>query len=163
MSWADLDWPDLSPAFPEPRPSAPAPSRPHAPADVAQRVRRAERQRGVFVPVCVLAGAGIFGAGIALYTSRPGQSAPLGALALLLAGLLVATLLPALVVLLVIGPTWRQREQHYALLRWRAVYAAWLARERERYVAALPAEARTAFAAMVTHARANGGSDREYS
>ncbi|WIG60155.1 MAG: hypothetical protein OJF49_002903 [Ktedonobacterales bacterium] len=161
MTWADLEWPDLSPAFPEPRPSMPAPVRPDAPADVAQRVRRAERQRGVFVPLCILAGAAIFGVGIALYASRPGLSVPLGALALLLAGLLVATLLPALVVLLVIGPTWPQRQQHYALLRWQAEHAAWLARERERYMAALPADARTAFAAMVTDARADRGSARE--
>ena len=141
MAWSDLDWPDLSPHFPAPVPRSPAPARPDVPGDMGDQVRRAERLRGRFVPACVLAGALLFAAGLARYAAtatHPRGSTPPEALALLLAGLLVATLLPALAVLLVIGPTWRQRQQHLRLLLWQRERAAWLARERARYLAALP-------------------------
>lgn len=139
MAWSDLDWPDLSPRFPTPVPRSPAPPRPDVPADIAAQVRRAERLRGYFVPACVLAGALLFAAGLARYAAtvahRQGHAPP-EMLALLLAGLLVATLLPALAVLLVIGPSWRQRQQHLRLLLWQRERAAWLAAERARYLAA---------------------------
>lgn len=141
MIWSDLDWPNLSPRFPVPAPRTPAPPRPDVPADIAAQVRHAERLRGCFVPLCVLAGALLFAAGLVRYAAtRTHGSAPLDAVALvlLLAGLLVATLLPALVVLLVIGPSWRQRQQHLRLLLWQRERAAWLERERTAYLASLP-------------------------
>lgn len=141
MAWSDLDWPDLSPRFPAPVPRSTAPPCPDVPADIAERVRRAERLRGRFVPACVLAGALLFAAGLARYTTMAARThghTPPEALALLLAGLLVATLLPALTVLLVIGPSWRQRQQHLRLLLWQRERAVWLAGERARYLATLP-------------------------
>ncbi len=140
MAWSDLDWPDLSPRFPVPVPRSPAPARPDVPGDMGDQVRRAERLRGCFVPACVLAGALLFAAGLARYAATAGNAqghAPPEALALLLAGLLVATLLPALAVLLVIGPSWRQRQQHLRLLVWQRERAAWLAAERAHYLATL--------------------------
>ncbi|HEX6798957.1 MAG TPA: hypothetical protein VF116_14700 [Ktedonobacterales bacterium] len=141
MTWSDLDWPDLSPRFPMPVPRMPAPPRPDVPAGIVAQVRHAERRRGCFVPVCVLAGALLFAAGLARYaTARtPGPISPDAlALVLMLIGLLVATLLPALVVLLVIGPSWRQRQQHLRLLLWQRERATWLERERAAYLASLP-------------------------
>lgn len=135
MSWAELDWPDLSPMYPEPRQHSPPPLRPPVPADIAAQVRRAERWRGVFVPVCALAGAALFGAGLAIY--RPSGTGFTLALAIMGIGLLVAFVVPALVVLLVIGPHWRQRIQHLQLMRWERERRLWRARERERYLAAL--------------------------
>ena len=37
MSWAELEWPELSPQFPKPRPGVP-PERPQAPEDIGARV-----------------------------------------------------------------------------------------------------------------------------
>ena len=141
MAWSDLDWPDLSPRFPVPVPRNPSPPRPDVPADIAAQVRHAERQRGCFVPACALVGALLFAAGLVRYAAtRTHGSVPPDALALalLLVGLLVATVLPALVVLLVIGPSWRQRQQHLRLLLWQRERAAWLERERAAYLASLP-------------------------
>lgn len=160
-AWRRLSWPDLSPSFPEPQPQPP-PVRPDVPAEIGECVRRAEWRRGRFVPLCVLAGVTLFAAGLAVYASaaRP-ERAPALAIVLMLAGVLVATLLPALVVLLVIGPSWEQRQQHLRLLRWERERAAWLARERARYLAALPEEQRAAFQRALAEApgkdRADGG------
>lgn len=138
MSWAELGWPDLSPAYPEPHPVAPPPPRPPVPPDIATQVRNAERRRGVFVPICALAGAIIFGAGLALYrTSGAGAARSFGALVLMGLGLLVAFVVPALAVLLVIGPSWRQRTQHMQRIRWEQEMHHWRLRERERYLAML--------------------------
>src|SRR6185437_13056645 len=135
MSWAELDWPNLSPTYPEPRPRLASPLRPPVPVDTVAQVRRAERRRGVFVPVCALAGAALFGVGLALY--RPTGHGFTLALAIMGTGLLVAFVVPALAVLLVIGPHWRQRIQHLQLMRWERERRLWRARERERYLAAL--------------------------
>jgi hypothetical protein len=149
MSWSDLGWPDRSPEFPAPRPSLAPPLRPDAPDDIAAQVRRAEQRRGVVVPLCVLAGVVFLCAGLFLYSgSRHGSSTahtPLAAILLIAAALVVAFPLPALLVLLVIGPSWQQRQQHLALMRWQRVHAAWLARERQRYLASLPEDARLRF------------------
>jgi hypothetical protein len=143
MSWAELDWPDLSPAYPEPHPRSAPPPRPPVPADIAAQVRTAERRRGVFVPVCALAGAALFGIGLVLY--RPSSQGFMFALAFMGLGLVVAFVVPALAVLLVIGPHWQQRLQHLQLMRWERERRLWLAYERERYLAALPAPQRKAF------------------
>src|SRR5262245_27714631 len=116
MSWTELDWPDLSPAYPEPHPHSTAPPRPPVPADIAAQVRIAERRRGVFVPGCALAGAALFGVGLSLY--HPSGRGRTLALAVMGSGLVVAFVVPALTVLLVIGPHWRQRLQHLQLVRW---------------------------------------------
>jgi hypothetical protein len=105
-------------------------------------VRTAERRRGVFVPVCALAGAALFGAGLALY--HPSGTPFTVALIIMGLSLLVAFVVPALAVLLVIGPHWRQRLQHLQLMRWERARRLWLARERERYLAALAAPQRDA-------------------
>src|SRR5690242_9362285 len=110
MSWAELDWPDLSPAYPEPHPRSVPPPRPSVPADIAAQVRSAERRRGVFVPVCALAGVALFGVGLALYHPSGRGFSP--ALAVMGLGLVVAFVVPALAVLLVIGPHWQQRLHH---------------------------------------------------
>src|SRR5260221_11524127 len=103
MAWVGLDWPDLPPDFPEPRPH-PAPPRPPVPADIAEQVRRAERRRGVIVPLCVLAGVLLFCAGLPTYhfagDYRHPVQPPTVPLTLIVAGLLVAPLVPALSVLL---------------------------------------------------------------
>ena len=143
MSWAELDWPDLSPAYPEPRPRSAPPPRPPVPLDIAAQVRIAERRRGVFVPVCALAGAALFGVGLALY--QPDGTVFTRALALMGIGLVVAFVVPALAVLLVIGPHWPQRLQHLQLMRWERERRLWRAQERERYLAALSAPQRNAF------------------
>jgi hypothetical protein len=141
MSWSDLGWPDRSPEFPVPQPGTPPPLRPDAPDDIAAQVRRAEQRRGVVVPLCMLAGAALLCSGMFLYIgSRHGASTPqtpVATILLVVAALLVAFPLPALLVLLVIGPTWRQRQQHLALVRWQRERAVWLARERQRYLASL--------------------------
>ena len=142
MSWAELGWPDLSPAYPEPRPLSAPPLRPPVPVDIAAQVRTAERRRGVFVPVCALAGAALFGAGLALY--YPTGTRFTLALAVMGLGVLVAFVVPALAVLLVLGPHWRQRLQHLQLMRWERERRLWRARERERYLAALSAPQRDA-------------------
>jgi hypothetical protein len=142
MSWAELDWPNLSPTYPEPRPRSAPPPRPPVPLDIAAQVRRAERRRGVFVPICALAGAALFGVGLALY--RPSSTGFTLALAVMGLGLLVAFVVPALAVLLVIGPHWRQRLQHLQLMRWERERRLWLTRERERYLVALSAPQRNA-------------------
>ena len=137
MSWAELDWPNLSPAYPEPHPRSAPPPRPPVPVDIAAQVRTAERRRGVFVPLCALAGAALFGVGLVLY--QPSGQAFTRALAIMGVGLLVAFVVPALAVLLVIGPHWRQRLQHLQLMRWERERRLWLASERERYFSALSA------------------------
>ncbi len=142
MSWAELDWPDLSPTYPEPRPRSAPPPRPPVPVDIAAQVRTAEWRRGVFVPVCALAGAALFGLGLALY--HPADKGFTFALAIMGLGLLVAFVVPALAVLLVIGPHWRQRLQHLELMRWERARRLWCTEERERYLAALSALQRTA-------------------
>ena len=151
MSWAELDWPDLSPAYPEPRPRSAPPPRPSVPVDIAAQVRTAERRRGVFVPVCALAGAALFGIGLALY--HPSGTGFTLALAIMGIGLVVAFVVPALVVLLVIGPHWRQRLQHLQLMRWERERRLWLARERERYLAALSAPQRHALSVALASER----------
>lgn len=142
MSWAELGWPDLSPAYPEPRPHSAPPPRPPVPQDIAAQVRSAERRRGVFVPICALAGAALFGAGLALYrSSSKGFTLALVVMGL---GLVVAFVVPALAVLLVIGPRWRQRLQHLQLMRWERERRLWRTHERERYLAALSPPQRAA-------------------
>lgn len=143
MSWAELDWPDLSPPYPEPQVRSAPPVRPPVPLDIAAQVRRAERRRGVFVPLCALVGAAVFGLGLALYRISGTGSAP--ALMTMGAGLLVAFVVPALVVLLVIGPCWRQRLQHLQLIQWERQREIWRTHERERYLAALSPPQREAF------------------
>src|SRR6185437_11627856 len=142
MTWAERGWPDLSPTFPEPYPLSAPPLRPPVPVDIAAQVRTAERRRGVFVPICALAGAALFGAGLAIY--RPSGRGFTLALAIMGSGLLVAFVVPALAVLLVIGPHWRQRMQHLQLMRWERERRLWRACERERYLAALSAPQRDA-------------------
>jgi hypothetical protein len=103
--------------------------------DIAAQVRIAERRRGVFVPVCALAGAALFGVGLAIY--RPSGQGFTLALTIMGIGLLIAFVVPAFAVLLVIGPHWRQRIQHLQLLRWERERRLWRMHERERYLAAL--------------------------
>jgi hypothetical protein len=135
MSWAALDWPNLSPDYPEPQTLSPPPSRPPVPLDIAAQVRTAEQRRGVLVPICALAGAALLGVGLALYRiSGPEYTFALASMG---AGLLVAFVVPALAVLLVIGPHWRQRIQHLELIRWERERRLWYARERARYLATL--------------------------
>jgi hypothetical protein len=141
MSWADLGWPDLSrdwPELTEPRPHVAPPPRPDVPADIAARVARAERIRGIVVPLCALAGCGLVGA--AALAARAASHT--SALALILAALVVGFVGPALVVLLVIGPSWTQRRQHLALQLWQRELRRWRAAERARYLASLTPEQR---------------------
>jgi hypothetical protein len=143
MTWADMGWPDLSRAVPElaePRPHAAPPPRPDVPADIGARVARAERTRGIVAPLCALAGCGFVGAA-ALATRAPAH-APALALALILAALVVGFVGPALVVLLVIGPSWTERRQHLALQLWQRERRRWRAAEHARYLAALTPEQR---------------------
>jgi hypothetical protein len=137
MPWADLDWPQLSPEFPEPRIEAGPPPRPPVPVDIAEQVRRAEVRRAWAVRLCVLAGALLFAAGCVAYVRdpRPGGT-PIVALTLIGGGLSVAFALAAVLALLV-GPNWTQRQQHWRLQHWQAERAAWLARKRGRYLASL--------------------------
>ena len=110
--------------------------------DIAAQVRIAERRRGVFVPVCALAGAVLFGIGLVLY--KPSGTGVTRALAIMGVGLVVAFVVPALTVLLVIGPHWRQRLHHLQLMRWERERRLWRARERERYLATLSPPQRAA-------------------
>lgn len=95
-----------------------------SPDDIADRVRRAERRRGVAVQACVLAGAGLFLAGLLFYAaSAPARGrASVGALAVLALGLMAAGVVVAFplaaLVALALGPTWEQRQQHWRLMRW---------------------------------------------
>lgn len=150
MTWTDLDWPDLSLRFPEPRPtSAPLP-RPDVPVEVAERVHRAEVTRGVVAPLCMLAGAALSCAGLIVYSAaaeRTGRS-PVATLLLLLAGVMVAFVAPA-VATLRIGPTWEQRQQHWRLQQWETQRRAWLARERAAYIATLPPHLRESFCTLL--------------
>lgn len=155
MAWAELEWPDLSPEFPEPVVTRPAPERPDVPADIAERVLVAERRRAVGVKLCVLAGAALCCSGFAVYAvgARSGSGGVGGmdsvgralALALLAAGLVVAFPVAALAALR-LGPTWEQRRQHWAYEHWRQDYARWLAVQRQVYLDSLGEERRAAFA-----------------
>lgn len=143
MSWADLGWPDLSctaPELPEPRPRVAPPSRPDVPVDIGARVARAERTRGIVVPLCALAGCGLVGA--AAVVARAPSHAPMLALVLILAAVVVGFVGPALAVLLVIGPSWAQRRQHLALQLWRRELRRWRTAERAHYRASLTSEQR---------------------
>jgi hypothetical protein len=95
------------------------PLRPPISADVAARVERAERRRGVAVKSLLLAGTLIFGAGLipSSVAARLGQPPSALALVLLSVGLLLVFPLAALAALLV-GPTWQQRQDHWRLLNW---------------------------------------------
>lgn len=82
---------------------------------IGERVRAAERRRASSVTRCVLAGACLFVAGLVTYALAPHAAsarAPLAVLLLLGAGLTVAFPVAALLALL-LGPTWRQRQQDY--------------------------------------------------
>jgi hypothetical protein len=148
MSWAELEWPELSPEFPEPRPGA-APERPQATVDIGARVVAAERRRAWAVKGCVLVGACFVGAG--LWAEATGARV-LG-VALMAAGLLVAFALAAYVAW-VFGPTWEQRQQHWAVLRWEGERRRWRDRERERYLMALGPRERERFRQTLTEADA---------
>jgi hypothetical protein len=139
MSWAELGWPDLSPEYPEPRPTE-APQRPPAPEDIGERVAAAERRRARAVKRCTLAGACLAGAGLWA------EVAALRALgvALMAAGLLVAFALAAYFAW-AFGPTWEQRQQHWAVLRWERELRMWRDWERERYLASLTPQQRGRF------------------
>ena len=139
MSWSELEWPELSPAFPEPHPTAPPPARPDVPATVAERVHAAEVTRGIVVPLCFLVGGALVCAGAVLSA----RARAVG-LALLASGIVVAFVVSAAATLH-IGPTWQQRQQHWRLLRWQAEHRAWLERERAIYLASLTHEQRDAF------------------
>jgi hypothetical protein len=56
--------------------------------------------------------------------------------ALMAVGLLVAFALAAYFAW-AFGPTWEQRQQHWAVLRWERERRMWRDRERERYLASL--------------------------
>lgn len=143
MSWTELEWPDLSPLYPEPHPLSSPPSRPPVPVDIAAQIRLAEQRRGVFTPVSALVGAALFAVGLALYrASSGGHERSIAALVFMGAGVFVAFVVPALAVLLFIGPHWRQRTQHLQLTRWDSEYRRWLANERQRYIATLPTQQR---------------------
>jgi hypothetical protein len=139
VSWSELEWPELSPAFPEPHPTAPPPDRPGVPATVAERVHAAEVMRGIVVPLCFLVGGALVCAG-AIVSAH----ARAAGLALLAAGMVVAFVVSAAATLR-IGPTWQQRQQHWRLLRWQAEHRAWLARERAIYLASLTPDQHDAF------------------
>ena len=95
-------------------------------ADVAARVERAERRRGVAVKSLLLVGSLIFGLGLVLcaVAARLGQH-PVSALGLVLlfVGFFTAFPLAALTALLV-GPTWQQRQDHWRLLSWETRHQA---------------------------------------
>jgi hypothetical protein len=140
MSWGELEWPDLSPEFPMPRLASAAPSPPDdVPPDIAERVAQAEHRRARGAKLLAACGALLVGAGVILYAAQPHDTAPASAavLCLLGAGFCVAFPVAALAALL-LGPTWSQRQQHYRLARYEGERRAWLARERDRYLAALP-------------------------
>lgn len=87
------------------------------PPDIGARVRAAERRRATGVKLCILVGVGLVAAGLAVYALTPhSAAAPLAALILLGAGLIVTFPVAALLALL-LGPTWRQRQQHWRSLR----------------------------------------------
>lgn len=89
------------------------------PPDIGERVRAAERRRARGVKLCVLAGCCLMAAGLAVYALIPHiHGTPAAALVLMGAGLVVAFPLAALLALL-LGPTWRQRQQHWQSLHGR--------------------------------------------
>lgn len=150
MSWAELEWPDLSPGFPEPVVTRPAPPRPDVPPDIAERVRVAERRRAVGVKLCLLAGALLCCASFTVYAAAARSfggvagaagGAPSVALVLLATGLATAFPLAAVAALL-LGPTWGQRRQHWRLERWQREHARWLDIQRAVYVDSLPPQRR---------------------
>jgi hypothetical protein len=102
------------------------PPRPPISADVAARVERAERRRGRVVKSLLLVGSLTFAAGLiasALATRLGEHSLRALGLVLLLVGLLLVFPVAALAALLV-GPTWRQRQDHWQLLHWEARHLA---------------------------------------
>lgn len=134
MTWADLAWPDLAPDFPEPSPSEPPPPFPEdAPPRIADEVARRERNRALAVQSAVAAGAVLACGGIGAY-----GRAPLAVTAELLGAALAVGAVGSAALALLVGPNWRQRRQHYALVAWERDRAAWLARERARYLSSLP-------------------------
>jgi hypothetical protein len=143
MAWAELGWPELSPEYPELRPTE-APQRPQAPEDIGERVAAAERRRARAVKRCALSGACLVGAG--LWAEVAAQRV-LGVV-LMAAGLLVAFALAAYFAW-AFGPTWEQRQQHWAVLRWERERRMWRDRERERYLASLTPRQRERFARAV--------------
>ncbi|HLZ23328.1 MAG TPA: hypothetical protein VKQ30_14515 [Ktedonobacterales bacterium] len=91
------------------------------PPDIGDRVRAAERRRALGVKLCVLAGVCLVAGGLAVYVVAPhsavsAHTAPRAALLLIGAGLVVTFPFAALLALL-LGPTWRQRQQHWQSLR----------------------------------------------
>lgn len=160
MAWMDLEWPDLSPAFSEPRVTRPAPERPDVPARIGEQVRAAERRRAIGVQLCVLGGVALSCAAFAVYAAgahplvrASGRNgAVVAALALLATGLLVAFPLAALLALR-LGPTWEQRQQHWRYLRWRQEYDRWLATQRRVYLSALPPAQRMEFSRLLRERR----------
>ena len=153
MTWAELEWPDLSRELPEPVVTRAAPVRPDVPAEIGERVRAAERRRAVGVRVCVLVGAALCCAAFVVYAAymRGGGGggeaggAPAVMLALLAAGLVVAFPVAALAALR-LGPTWEQRRQHWRYLHWREEYGRWLGVQRSVYVDSLSREQRALLA-----------------
>jgi hypothetical protein len=139
MSWAELGWPELSPAFPEPRPGAP-PQRPEAPEDIGERVAAAERRRARAVKRCALTGSVLVGVGL---WAEVADARALG-VALMAVGLAAAFALAAYCAW-AFGPTWEQRQQHWAVLRWERELRVWRERERERYLASLTPRQRERF------------------
>lgn len=85
------------------------------PPDIAQRVARRERRRARGVKAAVALGSLLILAGVAL-AAGAGQASPPLALALMAVGFCIAFPVAALLAL-VLGPTWEQRQQHYAWLR----------------------------------------------
>jgi hypothetical protein len=52
------------------------------------------------------------------------------------------------------GPTWEQRQQHWAVLRWEGEMRRWRDRERERYLLALAPRERERFRRALAEASA---------
>jgi hypothetical protein len=144
MTWAELEWPPLGSELPVPQPTTPPPEPPlGVPLEIGREVERRERRRARGVKLLMGIGALLVGAGVVVYASGQGArgSASPAVLALLGMGLLVAFPCAALAARW-LGPTWRQRQEHYQIVRWQRERGAWLARERARYVASLSADQR---------------------
>jgi hypothetical protein len=140
MTWAELEWPNLSPEFPQPVISTPPPARPTVPADVAARVQHGEVRRGRAVYATVALGALLLIAAIAVSLRLPERPTThaVRVLALVAIGALpFVTFLAAALLALFLGPNWEQRQQHWQLQRWERAQCAWLAGQRAAYLAAL--------------------------